>query len=133
MTELEFMLIVWHEWSSRCSRVDCTECGIGLNFHPAHVAHIYGKGTEPQMRLDIENVIPMCRDCHDLFDKDLRVKMVCYSHVKKRMEYLKRKHAKRNFIEELRSYGGPLEERDRREWIGSGKIYYVHPDHRKAS
>jgi len=32
--------------------------------------HIFGKGTYPQVRLDIENGVPGCRPCHTRFDSD---------------------------------------------------------------
>ena len=91
--ELEFMIAVWLDWESRGGCIQCAECKIGLpNFHPAFVAHVYGKGTEPQMRLDTENVIPLCLTCHDIFDKKLRSEMIIWYKIEKLMEYLKQKY-----------------------------------------
>jgi hypothetical protein len=134
MRELDFMIMVWEDWESRSDCVECTECGIGLNFHPAHVAHIYGKGTEPRMRLDPENVIPMCLRCHDVFDKGLRIFMTCYYHVKKRMSYLKKKYGEADFVGQLHSDAKALEKRTGKLNGGrKGKNYTIHPDYREAS
>lgn len=93
MREIDFMRMVWEDWDSRGGCIECTECGLGLPvFHPIHIAHVYGKGTEGIMRLDQENVVPMCANCHNWFDKDLRVVMTCYYKIKPLMAYLKHKY-----------------------------------------
>lgn len=72
MTQRQFFEMMWARWESR-GYVACAECFIELKFDIKHCAHIIGKGTEPQMRHDPENLMPLCFYHHRVFDQGMGV------------------------------------------------------------
>ena len=98
MTDGQFFRIMWAEWESR-HYVACAECFRGLQFNVKHCAHIIGKGTEPQMRHDKENLMPLCFYHHRIYDQGMGVfepghvnEFLIGPEIKERIAKLKRKY-----------------------------------------
>jgi 5-methylcytosine-specific restriction endonuclease McrA len=72
LTYIEWMRWVWQQWDIKVGGlnhgVECMECLTVIPFSPYHVAHVLSVGTEKQMQRDYQNVIPLCVDCHNIFD-----------------------------------------------------------------
>lgn len=72
LSYIDWMKWVWSQWEVKAYGVnlgvECMECLKTLQFSPYHVAHILSVGTEKQMERDYYNVIPLCVDCHNIFD-----------------------------------------------------------------
>ena len=81
MRELDFMKMMWGAWERR-GPVSCAECGLELQFHPIHCAHILGKGANVKYRKNKKNLMPMCKECHGMFDHGLRRIMLVWKYCK---------------------------------------------------
>jgi len=56
------------EWLKR--KHECYVCGEPLVFFsPYWMAHVLGKGAFPAFKLFSGNLVILCGDCHDLYDK----------------------------------------------------------------
>ncbi len=88
--ELDFMKQTWSDWL-KSGPVRCIECNKELWFHPAHVSHVLPKGAYPALRLDAENVVPMCFNCHQTYEFGARNKMKVHEKLESIKTTLKQK------------------------------------------
>lgn len=62
--ERKFFELLWEERKHRCG-----VCDKRLHwFNVTYFAHIIGKGAEPKLRLEKDNIEILCYDCHQTFD-----------------------------------------------------------------
>lgn len=90
LSEIEFFKWMWAQWEEK-QYVACAECFVEIKFHPAHCAHILGKGTCPEARLDPENLMPLCFKHHTQFDQGDRQGMLIFEITEKIRRYIRNK------------------------------------------
>lgn len=74
--ELDFFKQTWKYWQVLYNgNVKCCECSRVIDFAPAHCSHLMSKGALPSKRLEIRNLVPMCFNCHQKWEFELRDKM----------------------------------------------------------
>lgn len=90
-SELDAMRLAWAEWEKE-GYVSCLETGKQLRFAPIHCAHIISKGARGDMRLDIENMMPLSAEAHIQYDQGNKTEMMIWPWVQKRIQYLREKY-----------------------------------------
>lgn len=88
--EIEAMIAFWDEWERVFGFVDCIECGLELDFSPAHCAHVLSKQAYPKLRRF--EMVPMCLTHHTQYDQGEAASMCSYRWLRQKRDKLIREY-----------------------------------------